>query len=152
MKNTIDDPQKFINEHLKPPQIYFALQSAWYSSRQSNFTLCSVLSQTFISTETQVYSDPSRHTTTAPMRHPRCNFGVTRWRNKSRLEEKVTLPKIYGIRCLHQDVPHAKRESEKWCTHNSSPEWKLTAKWNIVFWCGTVGVNFQLKLTLDIKI
>ena len=32
-----------IYERLKPPKIYFALQSAWYSSRQSNSTLCSVL-------------------------------------------------------------------------------------------------------------
>ena len=102
-------------------KIYFALQSAWYSSRQSNSPLCSVLSQTFISTETQIYSDPLRHptnrSTIAPMRHPRCDFGVRGWRNKARLEEKVTLPKIDGIRCLHQDVPHAKWRSENCWTH-----------------------------------
>ena len=39
VKNTIADPQQ-IYEHLKPPQIYFAVQSIMI---QSNSTLCSVL-------------------------------------------------------------------------------------------------------------
>ena len=63
--------------------------------------------------------------------HQDTHDGVRGWRNKSRLKDtnqdwpkQIKIgrqlniwPKTYGIRCLHQDVPHAKWTSKNCWTH-----------------------------------